>query len=312
MARFRSNAFTIASTAVVIAVFAWLVTKNLAYIGETVRLDAGIIALLGLLTMVTFLIRAIMNVVMFSPLGVRAPFHYWLALVITSTLANALPFVAGAAAKGYLLKRIHKLPYSTFAGGQLALFALTIATNGVVGMLLLACFFPARADPIVWGFFVAMALACVVLAVPKVIRRWVGEARFPWPDWSPSDRLRAWLGSALCQGAILLVSGVKLYLCFSMGREQVTLAACILFSASVAVSRLAAITPGAIGVREFLIGSLAYLTGFAFRDALIASTIDRIVELVVVGGLSPVMSYYFQRMIRKTETAIPMEAPPRE
>ncbi len=84
-----------------------------------------------------------------------------------------------------------------------------------------------------------------------------------------------------------------------MGLERVTYSACLLFSASVAITRLASLTPGSIGFREFLIGSLAYLTGFEFRDALIASTIDRVIELSVVGVLAPVMSAYFSRSIRK-------------
>jgi hypothetical protein len=54
------------------------------------------------------------------------------------------------------------------------------------------------------------------------------------------------------------------------------------------LTRLFSITPGAIGIREFLIGGLAYLTGFELRDAVIASTATRTVEVAVVfalGGL---------------------------
>ena len=40
--------------------------------------------------------------------------------------------------------------------------------------------------------------------------------------------------------------------------------------------------PGAIGLRELLIGVVAYVTGFELRDAIVASTLVRVVDLGVV------------------------------
>ena len=84
-----------------------------------------------------------------------------------------------------------------------------------------------------------------------------------------------------------------------MGLEEVGFFACMLFGASIAVTRLAAITPASIGVREFMIGAIAYLIGFEFRDALIASTIDRVVDLLVVGFLTPAFGFYFRKTVSR-------------
>lgn len=307
MARRRTRVLALLGAAVVFAVFIAILAKNASYLRQTVELDARVLVALVLLTVGVFAVRAMMNLAMFSPLGVKAPFHYWFGLVVVGALANALPFVAGAAAKGYLLKRLHKLPYTTFAGGQVTLFALVICTNGVIGLLLLVLYFRAEAQPIVWVLFLLMACACLVFFLPRLTRNLLGSKRFHWPEWSGRDRTRAWLGGAVCQVVILNLLAAKLYLCFSLGLETVTFSACLLFSASVAITRLASLTPGSIGFREFLIGALAYLTGFEFRDALIASTIDRVVELLVVGVLAPVMSAYFDRMIQRTGKDSPEE-----
>jgi uncharacterized membrane protein YbhN (UPF0104 family) len=100
---------------------------------------------------------------------------------------------------------------------------------------------------------------------------------------------RVWPALALCQVAALLLFAGKLYLAFLMGPERVTFAACLVFSAAAIATRLVSVTPGAIGIREFLIGGIAYLTGFELRDAVIASSLDRLVEIIVVvpvGGIS--------------------------
>ena len=48
---------------------------------------------------------------------------------------------------------------------------------------------------------------------------------------------------------------------------------------------------GALGVREFLIGGLAVLTGFDLRDAVIAATLARAAEILVVFVLGGVFTW---------------------
>ena len=80
-----------------------------------------------------------------------------------------------------------------------------------------------------------------------------------------------------------------------MGFEGVTYTACLLFSAAVAITRLVSITPGAIGIREFLIASIAHLLGFQFNDALIASSIDRLLDLIIVATLTAFLGLYHKK-----------------
>ena len=98
----------------------------------------------------------------------------------------------------------------------------------------------------------------------------------------------SWPLVALYQTGILVASAGGLAIAFDMGESEVGFGACVVFTAAAMLTRLVSITPGAIGIREFLIGALAYLTGFELRDAVIASTATRTVEIAVVfalGGL---------------------------
>lgn len=275
--------------------FAYLLTQQLPYIQENVKPSiAQLLALTGLSLMV-FLLRAIMNRIMFHPLGVNASILHWTGIVVGTTLANTLPLVAGSIAKGFYLKRIHDLPYRIYAGGQIALFALVLSTNGIVGLIILATIFREQASAPVWSLFFLMACAGFIPLLPKTIQRILGKQRFPWPEWTPRQQAKVWGTTGLSQLGILFLAAAKLHLCFAMGLEDVNYTACLLFSASIAITRLISITPASIGIREFLIASVAHLIGFNFSDALIASTIDRIIDLVIVGLLTPIFGIYFKK-----------------
>ena len=279
----------------IVLLFGYLLAQQLPYIRENVRPSFTAIIMLSGFALLVFLLRAFMNRVIFSPLGVNIPLLHWMAIVVAGSLANTLPFAAGTVAKGFYLKRIHDLPYRIFAGGQIALFALVLCINGFVGLFLLATVFRSQASVVAWGLFALMACAGFVLVLPKTLQRFLGKERFPWPEWSNQQRRVAWMGAGLSQIGILLLLAAKLYLCFAMGLEEVSFAACLLFSASGAITRLISVTPASIGVREFLIASIAHLLGFQFSDALIASTIDRIIDLIIIAGLVPLFGYYLKK-----------------
>ena len=88
-----------------------------------------------------------------------------------------------------------------------------------------------------------------------------------------------------------------------MDEPQVGLLACVLFTAAAVLARFVTLVPGALGVREFLVGGLALLTGFDLRDAVIASTIARAAEITVVFGLGGVFSWSLSRTARSEPSA---------
>ena len=88
------------------------------------------------------------------------------------------------------------------------------------------------------------------------------------------------------------------------------LLACVLFTAAAVLARLVTIVPGALGVREFLVGGLALLTGFDMRDAVVASTIARAAEIAVVFSLGGVFSWSLSEQLAATGPSDPISDTP--
>jgi uncharacterized membrane protein YbhN (UPF0104 family) len=275
---------TLAALTVLVAFLA----RNHRYIAEHWALRPDAFVAIAILTVTTLALRGLANRILFSRLGISASAGDWFQLVTVSSFTNYLPLSAGMVAKAYFLKRVHLLPYGTFALGQLALLLVIISTNGAVGIATLGIAFPDQLVGIVGAGFVIMIAAGALMFPPEPLLHRIPE-RFQMAakDGAPQLR-RAWPAVALLQFGILMASSAGLAIAFDMGTSDVGFAACVIFTAASMLTRLFSITPGAIGIREFLIGGLAYLTGFELRDAVIASTATRTVEVAVVfalGGL---------------------------
>jgi uncharacterized membrane protein YbhN (UPF0104 family) len=282
--RWLVRGFTIAALMVLVAFLA----SNHRYIAEHWALRPDAFLAIAVLTITTLALRGLANRVLFSRLGIVASVRDWFQLVTVSSFTNYLPLSAGMVAKAFFLKRVHLLPYGTFALGQLALLLVIISTNGAVGLATLRLAFPDQLAGIVGAGFVVMLGAGTLMFLPEpLLRRIPDRFQSATKDGAPQLR-RAWPTVALLQFAILMASSAGLAIAFDMGASDVGFAACVVFTAASMLTRLFSITPGAIGIREFLIGGLAYLTGFDLRDAVIASTATRTVEVAVVfalGGL---------------------------
>ena len=218
------------------------------------------------LVVATLGLRAGANQALFGRLEVHAPWRDWFALVTVNSFSNYLPLSAGLIAKAFYLKRVHSMPYTQFAVGQVALLLLVVATNGFVGLAAVLV-----AGSIGTGWVAAgFAMMCIVggcaFLPASATRRLVGR-RFPW-DSSAVDAIRRAAPRVIpLQLGVLVATAMSLQLGFALGDASVGFGACVIFSAATVITRVVAITPGALGVREFLVGGLAVLTGFELQDA---------------------------------------------
>jgi uncharacterized membrane protein YbhN (UPF0104 family) len=263
---------------------------NRDYIAGSYTLRPAAFLSVAGLSALSLVVRGLANRLHFGALGVAASLPEWTRLVTVTALANYLPFAAGLVAKALFLKRVHELPYGRFAVGQSSLLLLIVATNGAAGLVVLAFGFPDRLFGFIGAGFAVLLLAGLPLWLPERWRGRLGSRWLPLEAIAPPAR-RHWPWVVLCQLVLLLLASVGLQLCFSMGGSQVGLAACLLFTAAAVLSRLVTFVPGALGVREFLIGGLALATGFDLRDAVVASTLARSAELAVVLTLGGAFSW---------------------
>ena len=267
--------------------------QNRSHILESYSLQPGVFAAVAVLLLVALGLRAAANRLLFGGLGVVASLLDWFRLVCVTAFSNYLPFSAGLLAKAFFLKRVYAMSYRRFAVGQVSLLLLIFAANGLVGLVTLALAMPLRLTGVVGLGFVLMlaSVGLLFLPLPQRVRSWPGVRRLPWDREAVVAARSSWLGVALCQLGILLASAWSLHLCFGLGSSDVGFAACLVFAAATGLARLVTLTPGAIGIREFFVGGLAFLTGFEVRDAIIASSLARAVEIVVIVVLGGVFTH---------------------
>jgi uncharacterized membrane protein YbhN (UPF0104 family) len=258
-----------------------------------------LLALIGLVVL-TLALRALIHRLLFGSLGVVAPLRDWFAVVTVNSFANYLPLSAGLAAKAFYLKRVHAMPYRQFAVGQTVLLLLVVATHGCVGLIAVLTWLPATGGGWIAAAFAAMTACGGLLWLPDRVTRHLGRR---WASFSaqPIAQLRRCaLGVMGVQVGVLLVAAWSLQLGFSTGRADVSLAACVVFSAAAVITRLVSISPGALGLREFLIGGLAVLTGFELQDAVIASVVTRVAEMIAIFILGGVFTFTLSKRIATT------------
>ena len=278
-------------TLAVLAVLSGFLYEHRSYIAESYSLRPGLFAAVAALTLLGLFVRGIANRLHFHGLGVGASTADWFRLVTVTSFTNYLPLSAGLVAKAVILKRVYALPFGQFAVGQATLLVLIVATNGLVGLLLLGIHFPDQLSGAVGLGFGAMLAAGGLLILPHRLRELLSARWFPFAANVGPEARRNWPAVALCQLGMLFAAAFGLKLCFAMGESSVGLEACLLFTSAAVLTRFVTVVPGALGVREFLIGGLAVLTGFDLRDAVIAATLARAAEILVVFVLGGVFTW---------------------
>ncbi|MEE2674712.1 MAG: lysylphosphatidylglycerol synthase domain-containing protein [Myxococcota bacterium] len=278
-------------TIAVLAVLSGFLYENRSHIAESYSLRPGLFAAAAGLTLLGLLARAIANRLHFSGLGVAASTGDWFRLVTVTSFTNYLPLSAGLVAKAVFLKRVYALPFAHFAVGQTTLLVLIVAMNGLVGLVLLVLRFPDELPGIMGLGFGAMLAAGGLLVLPLRLRELLSARWFPFAANVGPEARRNWPAVAFCQLGMLFCAALGLKLCFAMGESTVGIEACLLFTSAAVLTRFVTVVPGALGIREFLIGGVAVLTGFDLRDAVIASTLARAAEILVVFVLGGVFTW---------------------
>ena len=298
-ARLR-RALPVLFTSVALAALGTFLVLNHRHITENYALRPGAFLLMAFLILATFALRSSANRILFGTMEVKASWGDWFRLLAVSSFTNYLPFSAGLAVKALYLKGVHTLPYRRFIAGQTALLALAMSTNGAAGLAALAVGFREEAVGVIGaGFIIMVASAGLLLLPDSLARRFKGHRILGEIGRIPPIR-RVWGRVALLQAGSLLAGAATLKISFDMGPAEVSFPACLIFTAAAILTRLVSITPGAIGIRELLVGGLAHLVGFEMRDAVIAATLSRLIEMAVVFFLGAIFTFGFSSRLTST------------
>ena len=284
-------------------VFIAYLYRNANRYGQLLDLSTNSLFLsLGLMLTMIFG-NGLTNYLLYRGLGVRLTVNEGIGLGAVNSLANQLLFGGGMIAKGIYLKRRHELTYTRFLSATLALYVFLLAANGIVGIAVLV--YLALMDdavvpmPLILGFS-GMAVTVLLLWLPldasSVSGKWGQRLAQLLDGWQVLNQNRLLLGKLVGVRILMtLMSAGRYWVAFHILSQDVTLAQCVLFSSATVLTRLVAITPGGLGVREAIVTGMAFMFGFEVDVSIVAVGIDRLIATVVIVSLGTVYTYILSK-----------------
>ncbi len=192
------------------------------------------------------------------------------------------------------LKQRHRLSYDRYLSATVALYFLFMAANGIAGLLALFFLGLTGAWPSVYLFlgFSGLCLSVLVFILPLarlIPRRWRYPLRSARLGWGFITNSPAAVGLII----VLKLAGTgfiagRLWILFAVFSQDIGFAPCVVFAAGAMLTRLVSITPGALGVREAIVGGLSAALGFPFGLAVIVTVMDRLVGILGAGMMAAV------------------------
>jgi uncharacterized membrane protein YbhN (UPF0104 family) len=269
--------------------------KERTELSAALELSAAAIAGLLVLNGIAHLQRAFEFTYMLRRLDVKEPFWEGFLLTGAGFLLNHLPFNAGLVMRAAVLKRDHALPYTSYLALVMVNAFVNMAMGGAIG---LSAVYSSAASG---AATLPLALAFLALLLGAIAAVFVPVGWIPSGDWFVWRRLRKLLsGIGLVRGgprnlALLatlaftkvVVSGLRMVICFQVLHTELTPLAAALLSSTTIVFSLLNLTPGNLGLREVAMAAVSTLLGASYEVGIAAASIDRAVLLVytVISGL---------------------------
>lgn len=204
--------------------------------------------------------------------GLRPPVFKVLTVTLLSTAANLLPVPGGSVVRIMALKK----PGQNFRQPIALTAFVAIIWLSISSLVAAACLFLLRLN--------GLALIAVTLFTISGI-----FAKFAWP--AGLSESRRWIaGLVLVQSFLVVVGGIRLWLCFHAIGEPINLQESLVLLFSSVVAALAGIAPGGFGLTEATAAGLAVLIGVAPDAAFIATALNRITGLMLIGPFAVLIS----------------------
>ena len=297
--------------------YLWLRRHQLA---EALELSWIDLTLLAVLTLGSWSAMASQNALLYRAAGI--PLRYGESWLITAAtgFGNYLPMRLGTLIRAHYLQRVHGLSYVRFGSIVVVRGVLFALATGACGMV--ATFWVARGDGRfsagLAAIFAAMILGSIGLSMlspsgasrlPARLRRLVEELSFGVAELRRSPRI------ALAVGALVLVHyfllGARFLLASRAIGAGMPLSVLLLLATVGGVSGFVAITPGALGVREAVMGFATLAVGAAFAPGIYVGSLDRAVLLGLTATVGLASFLVIWRRLRRLggERATPPGAP---
>lgn len=289
---------------VIVVGFGAYLWNNRSAFTETLSLPFWQLVAMAVLVLLNWTANSIPMLIFTRLAGKMIGFWENFFVMAAAMLGNYLPMRLGTIVRMRFFKHAIGLDYSSFVGIMmvrtllLALSSSLFCCLGLVGMTLSGYSLPSAIHYLFVGAFLA-SLAALFFPVSRIS---VGNQyvrgrleKLTQAHRTMRERPKAMLAVIACILIQQICFSLRLYISFTAFGVTAPIWFFIIVGPASSVLNFITVTPGNLGVREWVIGALSASTGFDFQAGLFASALDRSVMLgltLVLGGIGMV---YTQR-----------------
>lgn len=252
-------------------------------------LDAspGQLGLLAACVLITWVLNSLQVLFLLRLEGVRPGFWENILVQCGTQLGNYIPMRIGTVLRFRYFKKLHGLEYTRFggiAGVRLVILVTAAGLLGTTGMLGFSLVDGRAVNGILWVLFSGM------IAIP-LVAWYISVRHLSLPEGRAGEFLKKFLSGFLSIRAqpriavfvLLLLLGqfaalwVRLYVSFAVLQVELSPWVLVMLAPMTTLFAFLTITPGNLGLREWLIGVMSVAAGYQFEGAVFAGVVDRAV-----------------------------------
>ena len=299
----KKNLFFLISTFFVLTLMVLYVRRNSESFKKILEISALDFGILFLLHAAMMLVNAFILESYVRKLGKTISFLDLLGVTALNTFFNNIVTRSGVFVKGYLLNKIHNFPFTYFIFSALSFTLIQILGASVLGIVSLL-FIYLHSGYFYFLIFLSYALiASVCLAVMNLPykrgsrkdRIWImTKARQLLESWNQVNKDKRLLGKLIFYSFLgYFIVAARLKYCFDITHAGANYIQCLLFSSMTVLASIVSITPEALGIREFLVAATYKAMNGNTVEAVVATTMDRIISISSFFIVGCIFSVYF-------------------
>lgn len=252
---------------------------------------------LGILTYATVIISAYVFSVLLKTQNIGLNFRENIHLSVLTQALNYLgPLRAGMIARAFYLKRKYDLPYGKYTSVAVVSAAISIMILSIISLIMLIFYAGIVSSPFTVAICGLLILVVTLFwlanhEAPRLLNQWgkigeyilsVREGIVTIPGFQYNLILE--MGFILLQ---LVVSAYIYMYAFEILGTPMTFTSALLIGVLTSISNLVSLTPGNIGIQEFVIATISEILGSGFVTGAAVATILRTIHIVLVGTHLP-------------------------
>jgi uncharacterized membrane protein YbhN (UPF0104 family) len=280
----------------IIAFLLWYLAEHWQDVRVLLKLDGFELAVIYFVSFLGILTSAAAVMAILKPMGIRALFLDMVLLQNASLLLNYVPMKFGTLFMANYLKRHYGLKYSqfgTFSVYLTLLLSAAAALTGIVVMVFVYGLTGVQKQILVGVFLVCFIVSVFLMFVPLPVPKGTSRLAVILRDFLTGRSAVAQDAKALFAAGIFLflnfvLSSVRLAVIYHSMDVKVHPAGFLVLGALGFILMFINITPGALGIREAVLGAGAVVLAVPLEVGVAAAIIDRAIILswaFVAGGV---------------------------